>query len=198
MPEQRPQAERATSVHPALAPENTRIPVTPAHDAAEMAAYFESQQQSSGPSPGEDSAPSSSPSRPYWNANTSKRSTDSRPGHSTSPSEAAAGARTGEELLRRLSLTGQRPQQPDLADVDPRAAHPSLNLSGQVISATFCVPYDIAHTPSCEWVNRILDFYSRYQGALTHNRNWLLDVVHLPCSTHFPIWPLRSLPGTTP
>ncbi|KAG9537841.1 hypothetical protein KCU77_g23361, partial [Aureobasidium melanogenum] len=40
----------------------------------------------------------------------------------------------GEDVLRRLSLKGHQ-QSTDQADVDPKAAHPSLNLSGQVISA---------------------------------------------------------------
>jgi trehalose 6-phosphate synthase/phosphatase len=35
----------------------------------------------------------------------------------------------------------------NLADVDPRAAHPELNLSGRLISATFAVPYNIAYAP---------------------------------------------------
>src|SRR5215469_9791532 len=57
-----------------------------------------------------------------------------------SPSEASASAKTGRELLRRLSLQ-------DRADLDPRAVHPSLNLSGSIISATFCVPYDVGFAP---------------------------------------------------
>lgn len=39
-----------------------------------------------------------------------------------------------EEVLRRLSLQGQRTKP---KEVDPRESHPSLNLSGSVISASF-------------------------------------------------------------
>jgi trehalose 6-phosphate synthase/phosphatase len=54
----------------------------------------------------------------------------------------------GEALLRRLSL------KPDAnsSDFDPHAAHPSLGLSGNVISAAFCVPYKIGYTTTGEWV----------------------------------------------
>lgn len=68
-----------------------------------------------------------------------------------STSKVANGSPSGEELLRRLSLTGARPH-PDFEDLDPRAAHPGLTLSGNVISATFCVPYKIGYTTTGEWV----------------------------------------------
>ncbi|KAK4545038.1 hypothetical protein LTR36_003589 [Oleoguttula mirabilis] len=42
-------------------------------------------------------------------------------------------------------------EHPDLADVDPRSAHPNLHLSGHVISATFCVPYKLGYTPGADW-----------------------------------------------
>ncbi|KAF1356607.1 alpha,alpha-trehalose-phosphate synthase-like protein subunit Tps2 [Delphinella strobiligena] len=150
MPEQRPQVERLISINPALHPSNTEIPVTPAGDEEGNSAYFDPRpQQERSPSPSRDG--SSGTPGAYWNANTPKGNLDRHQGRPTSPSEAAAGARNGEDLLRRLSLNGQRSKQPDLAEVDPRAAHPSLNLSGQVISATFCVPYNIAYAPDCEW-----------------------------------------------
>lgn len=66
-------------------------------------------------------------------------------------SEAAAGAWNGEELLRRLSLTGQS-SRIDAELIDPRNAHPSLGLSGNVISASFCVPYKVGYTTTGEWV----------------------------------------------
>ncbi|KAG9687786.1 glycosyltransferase family 20 protein, partial [Aureobasidium melanogenum] len=56
----------------------------------------------------------------------------------------------GEDVLRRLSLKGHQ-QSTDQADVDPKAAHPSLNLSGQVISAFFTVPYKIGFAAGSEW-----------------------------------------------
>ena len=70
-----------------------------------------------------------------------------------SPSEAAAGARTGEELLRRLSLGPESYRKQDLANPDPRAGHPNLHLSGSIISAAFCVPYDIGFAPDVEWAS---------------------------------------------
>lgn len=143
MPEQRPNIERLISVNPALHESNTNIPVTPAGDESGRSAYFEPTRDS--PSPTWN--PKSTSSAPYWNANTPRGHGDKRQGPSDSD------AQNGEELLRRLSLTGQRSQQPDPVDVDPRAAHPSLNLSGHVISATFCVPYDIAHSAGNEWVS---------------------------------------------
>jgi trehalose 6-phosphate synthase/phosphatase len=54
------------------------------------------------------------------------------------------------ELLRRLNLN---PDKQDLADQDPRAAHPNLHLSGSIISATFCLPYDIGFAPDLEWAS---------------------------------------------
>lgn len=70
----------------------------------------------------------------------------------SSPREAASGARNGEELLRRLSLTGGPRPGPELESIDPHSAHPGLSLSGNVISAAFCVPYKIGYTTGGEWV----------------------------------------------
>lgn len=66
--------------------------------------------------------------------------------------QAATGARTGEDLLRRLSLTGSQ-SKPDLGGIDPRTAHPGLGLSGNILSATFAVPYKVGYTASGEWVS---------------------------------------------
>jgi trehalose 6-phosphate synthase/phosphatase len=40
-----------------------------------------------------------------------------------------------------------------LADVDPRAANPSLGLSGGVISATFCIPHSLQLRSGADWVS---------------------------------------------
>jgi trehalose 6-phosphate synthase/phosphatase len=69
-----------------------------------------------------------------------------------SPTEAAAGASSGQDLLRRLSLIPDPSFKKELADLDPRAAHPGLNLSGRVISATFALPYNVGHTHDKDWV----------------------------------------------
>lgn len=67
------------------------------------------------------------------------------------PAEAASGATSGPELLRRLSLVGGglTPASPVL---DPRTAHPGLKLSGRIISAAFCIPYKVAFEPGSDWV----------------------------------------------
>jgi trehalose 6-phosphate synthase/phosphatase len=90
---------------------------------------------------------------PAWNANSyfapkhgDQTSQQTRAG---SPSEAARGARTGAELLRRLSLV-ERPKSATL-DVDPRTAYPGLRLSGNVISATVCIPYTVGYQFGGEW-----------------------------------------------
>lgn len=81
-----------------------------------------------------------------------------RSGHGRAPSsasEAANGARSAEELLRRLSLTGID-TSPQLDLIDPHSAHPSLGLSGNVISATFAVPYKVGYTTTGEWVRSLV------------------------------------------
>jgi trehalose 6-phosphate synthase/phosphatase len=57
---------------------------------------------------------------------------------------------SGQDLLRRLSLTGDvSPMSPEL---DPRALHPGLKLSGRLISAAFCIPYKLYHQAGSDWV----------------------------------------------
>lgn len=59
-------------------------------------------------------------------------------------------ASSGQELLRRLSLTGgASPMSPE---VDPRAQHPGLKLSGRLISAAFCIPYKLYYQSGSDWV----------------------------------------------
>ena len=144
------QLEREPSTHPALHPSVTSIPVTPSVDLAGHSAYIEPE------STPQDTSLPFDPARvapgPQWNANSYFAPKDeARP---SSPTEAVAGARTGEELLRRLSLVGDPTSKHDLADVDPRAAHPGLNLSGGVISTTFCVPYTLGYRPGLDWVGQ--------------------------------------------
>ncbi|PLB51733.1 putative alpha,alpha-trehalose-phosphate synthase subunit Tps2 [Aspergillus steynii IBT 23096] len=55
------------------------------------------------------------------------------------PAQAAKDAKTGSELLRRLSLRGA----PPVLEAHPREQYPSLNLSGRIISAAFCIPYKL-------------------------------------------------------
>lgn len=145
----RPSAARQQSVNPALSEANTNIPVTPGVHIAGHSAYFEGSKSGSSRTPSPQQAFKQSPSGPQWNANNyTGPIEDMGP---TSPTEAANGARSPEELLRRLSLTGQAPRRTSLTELDPRAAHPGLNLSGHVISATFAVPHSIGYAPGADW-----------------------------------------------
>jgi hypothetical protein len=87
--------------------------------------------------------------QPQWNANYIP------PGAEDSASGATGTARSPEELLRRLSLNAQiaptLTSQP--RDWNPRDAYPELGLSGNVISATFCVPYKIRYGSDGAWVS---------------------------------------------
>lgn len=134
--------------HPALHPSVTRVPVTPGVHLHGHSAYID-------PRDGQNKSDNSTqkadkPDNQQAQSNSYFAPRDD--GQVSSPTEVAAGARTGEELLRRLSLTPNPVQKPDLADVDPRAAHPGLSLSGRIISATFCLPYNIEFAPGPEWV----------------------------------------------
>jgi len=72
-----------------------------------------------------------------------------------SPSDAASGGVSHHEILRRMSLSSPGLQRKDsLLDVDPRAANPSLGLSGGVISATFCIPHSLQLRNGADWVSR--------------------------------------------
>jgi trehalose 6-phosphate synthase/phosphatase len=87
----------------------------------------------------------------HWNANSY-----SAPSHSdlqstpSSPAEVVKGAKTGPELLRRLSLIDA--VKPEEVVTDPRAAHPGLHLSGNVISANFTIPYNVGMRFGADWV----------------------------------------------
>lgn len=65
------------------------------------------------------------------------------------PVQAARKASSGMELLRRLSLTSDTSMSPE---IDPRVEHPGLNLSGRLISATFCIPYKLNFQSGSDWV----------------------------------------------
>lgn len=53
-----------------------------------------------------------------------------------------------------------------LTDVDPKAAFPSLALTGSVISATFCVPYSLEYRKGSDWVS-CQSFITCSSGRLT-------------------------------
>lgn len=56
-----------------------------------------------------------------------------------------------------MSLSDPRRHEeaiPELSVLDPRGAHPELGLSGNVISATFCIPQSLKFKSGQDWVNR--------------------------------------------
>ena len=122
-------------------------PVTPGVGLGGVSAYHENQLNPVpiGATPHQDRDGSGNPKNPdsYFDENAKPRS--------ESPTQIAAGAKTGEELLRRLSLTHTSPMK-HTKDLDPRASHPNLNLSGRIISATFVVPFKLKFVPGGEWV----------------------------------------------
>lgn len=66
-----------------------------------------------------------------------------------SAAHAARGASSRADLLRRLSLTTPLASQP--FDLDPQKTYPGLKLSGNVISASICLPYQFQYGVDCEW-----------------------------------------------
>jgi hypothetical protein len=152
-------------------------PVTPGVNAGGISAYHDNDSETGG-SPAairkKDQGPSETASS-YFEASRSE-----------SPTHVAAGARDGQELLRRLSLP--RPPVPAASttqSLDPRDMHPSLGLTGNIISATFVVPYYIKHVSESEWVRA--ESKTLCSQSTDRNRTFNLAVAPLPCSTRFPI-----------
>ncbi|KAH6661577.1 hypothetical protein B0J14DRAFT_691288 [Halenospora varia] len=97
---------RQESVHPGLRPSLTSVPVTPGMHLGEEQKDTDSS---------------------YFTQDLGKASD----GMADSPVEAATGATSNREILRRMSLAGSGlHKQESLADIDPRAANPTLGLSG--------------------------------------------------------------------
>jgi trehalose 6-phosphate synthase/phosphatase len=93
---------------------------------------------------------------PQWNANSYFAPKLSDTAIAEAPSEtddpvatAAKGAKTPAELLRRMSLVGH--SRSESFDFDPREQYPSLELTGNVISATFCIPYKVGLAADGKW-----------------------------------------------
>ena len=117
------------SVHPGLRPSLTNVPVTPGID---LGAYIPAGGGSGGS---------------YFPKE------DSEIMGAQSPIEAASGARSNQEILRRMSMGHPAMQRRDsLFETDPRAANPSLSLTGGVISATFCIPHSLKYRKGQDWV----------------------------------------------
>ena len=87
---------------------------------------------------------------PLWNANSYfAPNPEDDNGDQTPSTEKARGAKSAAELLRRLSII--KPPKSEDADVDPRLIHPALKLSGNIISATVCIPYSVGKHEDGEW-----------------------------------------------
>ena len=127
-----------TPPHPALRPSLTEVPVTP------------------GIHLGEYDSRTSSDMSGYFSGNPAL--VGGRRGVPQSPSEAAEGATSGSELLRRLSLSSKagstRGRGDSIAvDNDPRASYPDLGLTGNIISATFAIPHSLKFRKGADWVS---------------------------------------------
>jgi hypothetical protein len=151
--------ERQDSIHPGLLPSVTNVPVTPGIDLSTYAS---------------DISTAGNPS--YFSDDVSQL----RGQMAQSPSEAAAGAKTDEDVLQRLSLANASAPEPAV-EADPRVANPSLSLSGSVISATFCIPHILEHRKGADWVGTM--FYCKTSSLMLH-RNSKDDAELLLCSTH--------------
>lgn len=122
--------DRQESIHPGLRPSLTNIPVTPGMHLGDE--------------------PASKISDPSYFFNDLSKLRD---GMAQSPVEAASGATSNHDILRRMSLSSPGLQRKEsLADIDPRAANPNLGLSGGVISATFCIPHSLQYQKGHDWV----------------------------------------------
>ena len=106
--------------------------------------------------------------QPQWNSN-SHFSPNEHTTAPDSPSKAMAGARTSHELLRRLSLVDA--EKPETPTIDPRAAYPTLQLSGRIISAAFCLPHSLGFESGQDWTIRP----RRGTSALFDNFAYLSD-----------------------
>ena len=99
---------RQITVNPVLDEEHTSVPVTPVLESA-------SDDQFGGRPPSFERL-----------AEINASQNDGNGGAQTEPTHAGSDVKSSEELLRRFSLSSERSKKNDLADVDPRAAHPNL------------------------------------------------------------------------
>jgi len=123
--------DRQESIHPGLRPSLTNVPVTPGILLNEYDGEGNSSEAS------------------YFTHDITKI----RSSMAQSPTDAASGAKSNREILRRMSLTTGLQRRDSLLDIDPRAANPSLSLSGGIISATFCIPHSLQYRKGADWVS---------------------------------------------
>jgi trehalose 6-phosphate synthase/phosphatase len=143
--------EPRESEHPALHPSITNVPVTPGVHLTGKSAYFDpSETEGDNQLPFDPDKASPGPS---WSANSyfaDKQVADKAAGTPTA-TEAAVDAKPEDEPLQKLNIIPDAETKHDLADVDPRAAHPKLSLSGRIISATFAIPYNVGYSKGNDW-----------------------------------------------
>jgi trehalose 6-phosphate synthase/phosphatase len=134
---------QADDIHPALDPSITTLPVTPGISTDGGSSYVPAHPQAH------------HDETPQWNANSYfSPKVSNLQATPTSPTEVAKGAKTGAELLRRLSLVDVA--RAEEVDINPQIAHPGLHLSGGVISANFTIPYNVGLRFGSDWV-RLVD-----------------------------------------
>lgn len=93
-------------------------------------------------------------------------------GTAMTASEAAAGAKTGDDILRRMSL-GTLGRKESLSEL--QTSHPELSLSGNIISATFNIPHAVKYHKGADWVSfALLEFNCRIVFALLHTGDLLV------------------------
>lgn len=177
--------DEISEAHPALHPSITCVPVTPGVNTSGHSSYFQTSRPST-------ANPEGSP----WKASSDFASHEDSAAPSSenppdSPTQAAAGARTGAELLRRLSLVDT--VKPEVVDSDPRAVHPGLNLTGGLISATFCIPHAVTFRGGADWVCHL---YFLFKGVADVSSISNQGVVHPRSSTPSRTSPLRRRLGT--
>lgn len=129
--------------HPGQRASIVNVPVTPGIHLGEYAS--------------DESKSSNRPGTSYFSQNVSKLRTSM----AQSPTEAASGAQSGKEILRRMSLHKRADAAATMANVDPREANPTLGLSGGLISATFCIPHKVHHRKGSEWVRNTFPSVAR-------------------------------------
>lgn len=139
---------RQESVHPGLRPSLTNIPVTPGITLGE----YDSEQDT------EDS---------YFVADIK----EPRETMAQSPSDAAAGATSNADILRRMSLSSaDHKTGVPAVELDPRAANPTLGLSGGIISATFCIPHSLKLRKGADWVRQCATVESSCSNCSAESR----------------------------
>ena len=127
-----------SALPPQLRPSVTKVPVTPGINARTY------KSESSGDSRAADAAPPSD-SPGYFNSITSSRSHLAVSPDGMEEEQNPDNAESPQEILRRLSLSGE-----SLAKI--REANPDLALSGNIISATFTLPHTLKYRKGSDWV----------------------------------------------